>query len=160
MLEDCIAANARNIHVFTAGFEETGEEEGEQLGEKIREIAQRGGLRIVGPNCMGLYVPNARLSYWPEGCTEGGSVSFLSQSGRLAQDWAEYAQWCGICFSKVISYGNACTLDCTDFLDYLATDPETKIVGMYLEGVSDGHKLTRQVKEINQTKPVVMWKGG
>jgi len=160
VLEDCIVAGAKNIHIFTAGFEETGEPEGEELGRRIREIAHRGGLRVVGPNCMGLYVPSANLAYWPEGCTESGPVAFLSQSGRLAQDWAEYAQGYGVRFSKVISYGNALTLDCTDFLEYLATDPETKIIGMYLEGVRDGQKFARQVKEINRQKPVIVWKGG
>ncbi|MDY6842836.1 MAG: CoA-binding protein, partial [Thermodesulfobacteriota bacterium] len=160
VFEDCIAANAKNIHVFTAGFEETGEEEGKRLGQEIKEIAQRGGLRIVGPNCMGLYVPSARLAMWHEGCTQGGAVAFLSQSGRIAQDYVEYAQGCGIKFSKVISYGNALTLDCTDFLEYLAHDPETRIIGMYLEGLKDGRRLTEQIKKINSDKPVIIWKGG
>ena len=59
VLEDCIAANAKNLHVFTAGFEETGEAERIELGRQVREIAERGGLRIIGPNCMGLYIPES-----------------------------------------------------------------------------------------------------
>jgi len=160
VLEDCIAANARNIHIFTAGFDETGEEEGKRLGAKIREIAQRGGLRIVGPNCMGLHVPKARISTLEQAATESGPVAFLSQSGGHAGQFVGTAPIHGIHFSKVISFGNALTLDSTDFLEYLATDPETKIITMYLEGVKDGGRLTRLVKEINPQKPVIIWKGG
>ena len=160
VLEDCIAAGAKNVHIFTAGFEETGEEEGRKLAGQVRGIVRRGGLRVVGPNCMGIYVPGAALSMWPEGVTEGGHVAFVSQSGRLAQDYVEHAQHRGLKFSKAISYGNAYGLDESDFLEHLAADPDTRVIGMYLEGVADGQRFVSLVKDINRVKPVVVWKGG
>jgi acyl-CoA synthetase (NDP forming) len=160
VLEDCTKANAKNIHVFTAGFEETGEEEGIALGHRVREIAQRGGLRIIGPNCMGLYVPEAGIGTFDQLSRKSGPVSFLSQSGGHCNWFTHYGPNYGIYFSKTISFGNAAVLDSTDYLEYLAVDPNTRIICMYLEGVKDGAKLMKQVKQINQTKPVILWKAG
>jgi len=160
VLEDCITANAKNIHVFTAGFEETGEEEAKELGNRVRQIALRGGLRIIGPNCMGLYVPEAGIGSFDRLPKESGSVAFVSQSGGHCNWFSHYAPDYGIHFSKVISFGNAYVLDSTDYLEYLAVDPETSIICMYLEGIKDGVKLMRQVREINRVKPVVLWKAG
>jgi len=160
VLEDCIASGNKNIHIFTAGFSETGQAEGVELEKQIARIARRGGLRIVGPNCMGLYVPAARLVTWVPAPEESGPVAFITQSGGHAGDYSNYAAQFGIRFSKVVSFGNGVVLDSTDFLEYFAGDPETTIITMYLEGVKDGRKLLRQVKDINRTKPVVLLKGG
>ncbi|MFC1892524.1 CoA-binding protein, partial [Chloroflexota bacterium] len=118
VLEDCITANAKNIHVFTAGFEETGDEEAKELGLRVREIALRGGLNIIGPNCMGLYVPKAGIGSFQHLSKENGPVSFISQSGGHCNRFSHYAPDYGISFSKVISYGNAYVLDSTDYLEY------------------------------------------
>jgi acyl-CoA synthetase (NDP forming) len=160
VLEDCIQADAKNVHAFTSGFEETGELEGIEMGRKVREIAERGRLRLIGPNCMGFYVPSAGIGTFDELPRESGSVAFLSQSGGHCNWYSHYGPNYGVNFSKVISFGNAYVLDSTDFLEYLATDPETTIICMYLEGIKDGNKLLRQVREINRTKPVILWKAG
>jgi len=160
VLEDCITANAKNIHVFTSGFEETGEEGASELGHRVRQIARRGGLRLIGPNCMGLYVPEAGIGPFEGLSKKSGPVSFVSQSGGHCNWFTHYGPNYGIYFSKAISFGNAYVLDSTDFLEYLAVDPETKIICMYLEGVKDGAKLLRQVKEINRVKPIILWKAG
>ncbi len=160
VLENCIAAGVKNVHIFSSGFGETGEEEGRQLEKRITEIIQRSSLRVVGPNCMGIYVPASKLAAWGAEPTGSGSVAFLSQSGGHAEFLSAYAQGLGIHFSKVISFGNACGLQAVDFLEYLAEDPETKIITMYLEGIRDGNRVTQLVKAINRTKPVIVWKGG
>ena len=160
VLEDCIAANAKNIHIFAAGFREVGDARGIELEDKVVEIANRGGLRILGPNCMGLHVPASRITTWDELDPESGSVAFVSQSGGHAGQVVREGGRFGIHFSKVISFGNAAVLDSTDFLEYLATDQETKLICMYIEGVKDGSRFTRLVKEINRGKPVIIWKGG
>ncbi len=160
VLEDCITANAKNVHVFTSGFEETGEEEATELGERVRQIALRGGLRIIGPNCMGLCVPEAGIGTFERLSKRSGPVSFVSQSGGHCNWFTHYGPKYGIYFSKVISFGNAYVLDSTDFLEYLSVDPETKIICMYIEGVKDGRKLLKQVREINRVKPVIIWKAG
>ena len=160
VLEDCIAANAKNVHIFTAGFGETGEEERIELERRAGEIAKRGGLRIVGPNCMGLHVPAARLTTWDRFNPKSGPVAFISQSGgHVGMFIAEGSQF-GVYLSKAISFGNALGFDSTDFLEYLATDPETSIICMYLEGIRNGRRLTELVREVNKTKPVIVWKGG
>jgi acyl-CoA synthetase (NDP forming) len=160
VLEDCIKADAKNIHAFTSGFEETGEQEGIELGRKVREIVERGQLRLIGPNCMGLYVPSAGIGTFDRLPKKRGSVCFLSQSGGHCNWYAHYGPNYGVNFSKVISFGNAYVLDSTDFLEYLATDLETNIICMYLEGIKDGGKLLNQVREINRIKPIILWKAG
>jgi acyl-CoA synthetase (NDP forming) len=161
VLKECIATGNKNIHIFSSGFKETGEEEGLRLQQEIETIACQGGLRVIGPNCMGFYVPKIRMLTWEAASTESGPVSMISQSGGNAQDFTNYlTDHYGISFSKVISYGNALTLDSTDFLDYLAHDDETAIVTMYLEGVKDGRLLLDCVKKINRRKPVIIYKSG
>jgi acyl-CoA synthetase (NDP forming) len=160
-LRDCIASGSKNIHIFTSGFKESGEEEGIRLQAEIEKIAVEGGLNIIGPNCMGLHVPAARLLTWTAASPISGPVAMVSQSGGNAQDFVNLANTrYQLYFSKVISYGNALTLDSTDYLAYLAQDAQTRIIAMYLEGVKDGRKLLRQITEINRVKPVVMIKGG
>ncbi len=160
-LRDCVASGSRNVHIFASGFKETGEEEGIRLQHEIETIAREGGLNIIGPNCMGLYVPSMRMVTWVKPSAIPGPVAFVSQSGGNAQDYtASAAEKLGVYFSKVFSYGNALTLDSTDFLDYLEQDDETKIITMYLEGVKDGRKLLEQITRINRTKPVIMIKAG
>ena len=160
-LKDCIASGNKNVHIFTSGFKETGEEEGNRLQAEIEKIAREGGLRVLGPNCMGLYVPESRMVTWAGASVEKGPVAFVSQSGGNAGDFTSYAaSRFGIYFSKVFSYGNALTLDSTDFLEYLSHDDQTRIIAMYLEGVKNGWRLLRQITEINRTKPVIILKGG
>lgn len=160
VLEDCISAGAKNVHIFTAGFSESGKEEGNLLEDRIKEIALKGNLKVVGPNCMGINVPGARMQTLHAFPIKSGSVAFLSQSGGHAIQFTGYAAGFGIGFSKIISYGNGSVMDSTDFLEYLASDPETKIITMYLEGVRDGKRFMKLVREINPVKPVIIWKGG
>ncbi|MBN1664871.1 MAG: acetate--CoA ligase family protein [Deltaproteobacteria bacterium] len=161
ILKECVATGNKNIHIFSSGFKETGEEEGIRLQQEIETIAREGGLHVIGPNCMGFYVPKTRLLTWEDASKESGPVSLISQSGGNAQDFTNYTtDHYGIHFSKVISYGNALTLDSTDFLDYLGRDKETRIITMYLEGVKNGRLLLNRVTEINRRKPVIIYKSG
>ena len=161
VLRECVATGNKTIQIFTSGFKESGEEEGIRLQDEMEKIALQGNLRVIGPNCMGFYVPKTRLVTWPGASTKSGSVALISQSGGNAQDFTNYAtSQTGIQFSKVISYGNALTLDSTDFLDYLSHDDETKIITMYLEGVKDESRFLKLVTEINRRKPIIIFKGG
>lgn len=160
VLEDCVTANALNVQICTSGFGETGQAEGRELENRIREIALSGGLRVVGPNCMGFQVPSARMRMFEDVQLVDGPVAFVSQSGGHARLFLLHGPEYGIGFSKVISFGNALLTDATDFLEYLADDAETRIICIYLEGIKDGGRFTRMVREVNQTKPVIIWKGG
>jgi acyl-CoA synthetase (NDP forming) len=160
ILKDCADTGNKNVHIFTAGFKETGEIGALRLQKEIEEIAFTHNLKVIGPNCMGLCIPELRIGTWNQPVETVGPVAFVSQSGGHAQDFSNYASKFGIGFSKIISFGNALTLDSTDFLEYLENDPKTKIITMYLEGVKDGRKLLELVKRINRTKPVIILKGG
>ena len=160
VLEDCLAKGVKNVHIFSSGFSETGEPDGRRLDKEITEIIQRGNLRVIGPNCMGLYVPKSRFAYWGAEPKGSGSLAFLSQSGGHAEMLSQYAQDLGVYFSKMISFGNARGLQAADLLEYLAQDADTKIIAIYLEGISHGNRFTQLVKRVNRTKPVIVWKGG
>ena len=160
-LRDCVASGHANIHIFTAGFKETEEEEGRQLQREIEAIAREGSLRVVGPNCMGWYVPARKMLTWNAAPAPAGPVSMISQSGGNAQEFTHHAAKVHrLYFNKVISYGNALTLDSPDFLDYLAHDDSTSVIVMYLEGVKDGRRLTQVMQDATRRKPVVVLKGG
>ncbi|MFH2133120.1 MAG: CoA-binding protein [bacterium] len=159
-LRECARTGNRNVHIFTAGFKETGEPAGIRLQNDIKKIADDNDLQVIGPNCMGLYVPKSRIATWVKPPDAIGRVAFLSQSGGHAQDFTNYGASLGLGFSKVVSYGNALTLDAGDFLRYLAEDPDTDIIALYLEGVADGRRLLEIVREVNQFKPVVILKAG
>ena len=161
ILRECVATGNKNIHIFSSGFKETGEEEGIRMQAEMEKIAREGGLRVIGPNCMGFYVPASRMVTWPTPPEPTGPVSFISQSGGNAQDFTNYtSSQYGIYFNKTVSYGNALTVDSTDFLDYLGQDEETKIITMYMEGVKDGRRLLKLVSEISRRKPIIIYKGG
>lgn len=160
VLEDCVTDGALNVHVCTAGFSETGEPEGKLLEEKVREIALKGGIHLIGPNCMGCHVPSVGMRMFMEVPLVPGPVAFISQSGGHANAYLRFAARMGIGFSKVVSYGNALIMDAPDFVQYFEQDDETRIVCMYLEGIKDGRKLIGQVADLNRVKPVVIWKGG
>ncbi len=160
ILRDCIVRNVKSVHIFSSGFSETGEEEGKKLDEEITAIIKNSDLRVVGPNCMGIWVPASKLCAWgaePKGL---GSLAFVSQSGGHGEYISELGQSLGIYFSKIISFGNARGLQAVDFLEYLETDPDTKMIACYFEGMKDGNRITQLIKRINRTKPVFVWKGG
>jgi acyl-CoA synthetase (NDP forming) len=160
VLEDCVATGTANVHICSAGFSETGEAEGKAVEEKVMEIASKGHLRIVGPNCLGYHVPSAKLIMYVLADPTPGPVAFISQSGGHAQDFVPYGPRMGIYFSKVVSYGNALTMDSTDFLEYLANDDETQIICFYIESIKDGPRFMKLAKQIGRTKPIIIWKGG
>jgi acyl-CoA synthetase (NDP forming) len=160
VLQDCVEAKAFNVHVMSSGFGETGEEEGKKLQEEVLQVALKGGLRLIGPNCMGLQVPSAKLSNFEIRPQFNGPVSLVSQSGSVVSVMMRFAPAAGIGFSKAISCGNSLILDTTDFVEYLARDPETGMIAMYIEGVKDGKRLLEIVRKTNPTKPFIIWKVG
>ncbi|MBI9074555.1 MAG: acetate--CoA ligase family protein [Desulfatibacillum sp.] len=161
VLRECVATGNKTVHIFTAGFKESGEEEGIRLQEEMEKIAVEGGLNVIGPNCMGIFVPKNRMLTWQWASEKSGPVALISQSGGNAQEITNYTTGrYGVGFSKAVSFGNALTLDSSDFLDYLARDDDTKIIAMYLEGLKDGRRFLKLVTETNQKKPIIIYKGG
>jgi acyl-CoA synthetase (NDP forming) len=160
ILEDCVAKGVKAVHLFTAGFSETGKEEAKKMEARIAAIAKEGGLRVIGPNCMGMYHPEAGVTFNASFSKEPGNVAFVSQTGAGATRFVCLANERGIYFSKVMSYGNAIDLDAPEFLEYLAHDPKTKVVTCYVEGIKDGRYYLDAVKKCLQAKPVIIMKAG
>ncbi|KAA0232016.1 CoA-binding protein, partial [bacterium] len=160
LLEDCIKKNVRVLHLFTAGFTETGDAERAKMEQTVVARAREAGIRLIGPNCMGLYVPAARLAMMQEQIPEAGPVGMVSQSGMNAGEFVRYAIPRGVRCSKVISFGNGADLKAADFFDYFADDAETEIIVAYLEGIQDGPRLARAVRKAGAAKPVVILKSG
>jgi acyl-CoA synthetase (NDP forming) len=160
IIEDCVAKGVRAVEIFTAGFSEVGEE-GHRLEQEIVALA-KGNLRIIGPNCFGIYCPHGGLTLMPgpKYPKESGNIALISQSGGLATHFIWAASGYGLRFSKVISYGNACDLNESDFLEYLAYDPETKTIAAYVEGVKDGKRFFDLAKGLLGRKPLIIWKSG
>ena len=161
VLDDCAAKGVKVVQFFTAGFSETGEEEGCRLEREMVDKAKEGGFRIIGPNCIGVYSPAHRMPYGPMPMLgEVGTVAFISQSGGHAGRIIEIGIRRGVHFSKVVSFGNGSDLDSVDYLEYLAVDPDTRIIGAYLEGMRQGRRFLQLAKQISKTKPMIIWKGG
>lgn len=160
IVEECLAKGVKAVQILSAGFREAGEE-GLRLEEQVARIAAK-GIRVVGPNCFGVYSPTGGLTILPgeELPNESGPVGFISQSGGYAIRVPHRASSLGIRFSKVVSYGNACDINECDLVEYFSQDPETKVITGYVEGPRDGPRFFRLLKEVSQTKPVIIWKGG
>ena len=159
VLVGCIEKGVKTVHIFTAGFSETGSKERKILEDEVREIA-KGKVSLIGPNCMGICCPKSGLTFVPDILTEEGPVGVISQSGTFAEQFLSIGKLRNVKFSKVISYGNAIDLDCPDFLEYLTHDPETKVIALYIEGTRDGKRLKAALTEAAKLKPVLALKGG
>ncbi|HXH23210.1 MAG TPA: CoA-binding protein [Dehalococcoidia bacterium] len=161
-----IAADAARKKVgavafFTSGFAETDEEEGIRLQEELTRIARENDLLIIGPNCMGLYNPAVKVRQSGQQQVEApGPVGFISMSGTHAINFGVTGAANGVRISKSVSIGNQIVLNAAHYLEYLAQDADTRVIGMYLEGVKDGRALFAALKKASAAKPVIVWKGG
>jgi len=134
-------------------------QEGPQRQEELKKIAEENNLNILGPNCLGFIIPQLKLNAsFAGGMPAAGNVAFVSQSGALAVGLMDMAKKEGLEFSSVISIGNKMQMGETELLEYLDTDTNTKVVGMYLEGIKDGRKFIEMAQKIK--KPVVILKAG
>ena len=160
LVDECEAKQVRTLHLFTGRFRETGREEDATLEAELLAKARSAGVRVIGPNCMGLYDPAQGISFRPDLPKEPGRVALISQSGNLAVELVGRSAARGVRFSRVVSYGNALDLNEADFLEYLALDSRTAVVGAYLEGTGDGRRLLAALREVAAVKPVVVLKAG
>ncbi len=158
-VSDCIKKGVKGVHLFTSGFSETGLPEGIKREKELADMA-RGKIRIIGPNCMGTYCPKSGLSFNPASTNVEGNIGVISQSGTFAQLFVYAGKTMNMKISKMVSYGNAVDLDCPDFLEYLADDPDTRVIALYIEGIRDGKRLRSALEYAAGKKPLVALKGG
>jgi len=160
ILKECLEKGVRSATVLSSGFSEMGDK-GRALEQELVEIAEK-GIRVLGPNCFGVYCPSGKITIIPGGNfpRESGPVSLIAQSGQFSEMMVMRTFGEGVRFSKVVSYGNACNINESDLLEYLVRDDETRVIALYLEGVKDGRRFFELARMASGKKPLVIWKAG
>lgn len=157
---ECGEKGVRIAVIISAGFKETGEA-GAELEEKVAGIGRKYGMRIVGPNCLGLINPyNGYDTTFLPMSPVRGNIAFISQSGALLNAVIDWSLSYGLGFSLVVSVGNQCDLDFVDYLQWAGSDENTRAIIMYIEDVGDGRKFMELVSVISPFRPVVVIKSG
>jgi acetyl coenzyme A synthetase (ADP forming)-like protein len=159
-LRECVEKGVSSAVIISAGFRESGEA-GMALEEEVREIVRGSGIRILGPNCLGVINTSARLNAtFAAGMLPRGRLSFFSQSGALGIAILDWAIGNRIGFSKFISLGNKTDLNETDFVEYFIQDEDTDIILGYVEDVVDGKRFLETAKRASRVKPIILVKSG
>ncbi len=159
-VQDCIRKGIRMAIVITSDFSETGEE-GARLEKELTETARAGGMRLIGPNTMGIFsAPAALTALMPPVRPRKGKVSLVSQSGNIGTQMLGWGEKFAVGFRKYVSSGNEGDLRSEDYLAHLGNDPETRVILFYIEGLDDGRKFFETVRRITPLKPVIGFKGG
>ncbi|MGC9778265.1 MAG: CoA-binding protein [Candidatus Heimdallarchaeota archaeon] len=160
-MEDCAKKGIKSVTIISGGFKEIGEE-GTLLQQRIDETAKENGIRIIGPNCIGLFYPKRGLDmvFLPDEKLKRpgvGGVSILSQSGAFGSAFLDVmgSLGNGNYLSKFVSYGNASDINEADILEYFGEDPETKVILAYLEGFMDGKRFIEIARKVSLKKPII-----
>ena len=162
IIETCAARNIHNLVVVSGGGKELGGDAA-KVETDIRRLARELDVRVVGPNCIGVFDGHTRLDTFFQVQErmlrpKPGEVAMVTQSGAVGIPFLEHAADLG--FSKFVSYGNRADVDEADMLAYLADDPETALIAMYVEGFEQGRKFFEVAQEVTKRKPVVIFKVG
>src|SRR3990172_4642877 len=160
VIKSCGRKGTKAAVVITAGFREAGPE-GHALEERLVEAAAGFGVRLLGPNCLGLVNAGIGLnaSFAPSMPHKGG-IAFFSQSGALCTAILDWSLSRGVGFSKFVSLGNKADISELDMMDYLADDPETRVILGYIEGVDSGREFMEKAWNAVRKRPLVIAKGG
>jgi len=160
LMDDLGAKKIPFAIVVTANFSEAGEK-GKEEEIKLVERAKKNGIRLVGPNTMGIFSSESCLhALMPMLMPLHGSVSMFSQSGNVGVQMMDYGQNENVGFAKFVSSGNEGDLTCNDYLDYFAQDKNTKVILGYIEGIEEGNRFLSSAKTASKNKPIIVMKGG
>ena len=160
IMNQCAAIRVKAVIIITASFKEVGEQ-GRRLEQKVVQIAKQAGIRVIGPNCLGVIATTNKLNASFGGdLPRTGTIGYLSQSGALLAAILDMANAGGIGFSKLVSIGNKADVNELDVIEALGQDPDTKVIAGYLESVTNGGVFVRQAERISQTKPILLMKSG
>jgi 3-hydroxypropionyl-CoA synthetase (ADP-forming) len=164
LLTECGKKNIHNMVIISGGGKELGGERA-AIEKRIQDLSRQLNIRIIGPNCIGIFNGENRLDCAFQGHLrmlrpKQGNVAFLSQSGTVGIAFMETSDAFGL--SKMISYGNRSDVDEADMIHYLAQDPNTNVIGLYVEGLGDGRKFMNAAKDVikQYQKPIVVFKNG
>jgi len=160
ILRECGEAGIKNAVILSAGFGESGDE-GQARASKLRDVARRYGIRFLGPNCVGLVRPWIGMNAsFLRAATPKGRLALISQSGALCAAISDWAAPHHLGFSALVSLGNAANMDFGDVLQFLANDPETEAILLYVEGVRDAPSFISALRGAARSKPVIVLKTG
>ena len=160
VMRQCATAGVRGAIIISAGFKEIGPK-GLELERAVVEEAKNAGIRIIGPNCLGVMRPTTGLNAtFADGIANPGSVGFISQSGALCTAILDWSRREGVGFSAFISIGSMADVGWGDILDYLGDDPYTKSIVIYMESIGDARSFMSAAREISLSKPIVLLKAG
>jgi acetyl coenzyme A synthetase (ADP forming)-like protein len=160
-LEECGHKGIKNVVVISAGFKEVHSEVGAALEDELVAIARRHGISLVGPNCLGILRPSRKMNAsFAKGIPPVGNVTLISQSGATAVGIMDLAPGLGLGFASVFSIGNKSVLNESDFLTLCAEDPDTHVIGLYLESIEDGRRFLETAASITPRKRIVLLKSG
>lgn len=160
-VDACGKAGISGIIIMSSGFKETGPE-GRKLEDEIRGIQARySGMRILGPNCLGVIAPRHNLNIsFAEGMPKPGEVVFISQSGALCSSVLDWAVEEKLGFSSFVSLGNALDIDFGDLIDYFGEDEQSRSIILYIESIGNARKFMTAARAFARTKPMVVYKAG
>ncbi|MBF0204497.1 MAG: CoA-binding protein [Desulfamplus sp.] len=160
IVSECVEKKVGGAIIISAGGKEIGEK-GKEIEEKIQQIAYAGGLRIVGPNCMGIIRPGAKLnaSFASEMPT-AGNLAFVSQSGAICTAILDMALKDNIGFSHFVSTGSMLDVDFGDMIDYIGNDPSAKSILLYIESLTNFRKFMSAARSVSRVKPIIVLKSG
>ncbi|MCJ7515640.1 MAG: CoA-binding protein [Dehalococcoidia bacterium] len=159
LMQECVAKRVKGAVVISAGFAEAGKD-GKALQEEVLRIAKEGKIRFVGPNCMGIWSAAGRLNLSFDQAPKPGAIAFVSQSGTFGGYLSEIASAKGYGLSKFISVGNQADITASEYLEYLASDDDTKVIVFYMEGFKDGRRFFQLSRDVIKEKPIIIYKGG
>ena len=160
VIEDCGAKKIDSVIIITAGFKEAGSE-GSALERQLAARTQELGMRVLGPNCMGLINTRSKLNAsFAQGMCETGNIAFFSQSGALGTAVLDWAIQENLGLSRFISLGNKMDVSESDLLRALADDPDTAVILGYIEGVKNGAAFMKAARDAAKKKPVIIMKSG
>ncbi len=160
VMEECGKAHVKGAIIVSAGFKEIGHE-GKILEERIAEVAKKYKIRVIGPNCIGVLRPrNSLNATFLDKMPKAGKVAFLSQSGALGSAILDWAISENIGFSNFVSVGSMLDVDFGDLIDYFGSDPKTKSILMYVEGITEARKFMSAARHFARTKPIIVVKSG
>ncbi len=161
-VEECARKKVKFAIVHSAGFGEMGAE-GKEMERRIVEIALAGGVRLIGPNCMGIFsskarintiMPHIRIPPIP------GGVGFVGQSGWSSEVTLQFGTIRGLRFSGIVSIGNQSDIRVEDLIEYWGNDPDTQVIAAYIEGLKDARRFVEIARKVSLRKPIIILKGG
>ncbi len=159
-VESSIRAEVKAIAIITSGFRETGPE-GTKIQSEIAQLCSQAGVRLLGPNCLGLINTGHRMNAsFSKRMPKAGGISVLSQSGAVCTAMLDWALARGLGLAKIVSIGNKADLNETDFLSAFAADEQTKVIVGYLENITSGDKFIKAARAAASAKPLVLLRAG